>query len=338
MTNKTLAEKSNSWDEVVSTLSLDLYERDKRIYLNDNKEISSFEEYQNYPEFKKFQKWIYTKENTGNTFFNVSMYLWCFRRQEEINKQDKDCCVVVTGKEGSGKSTLAIQMASIIDPSFQLNQIFFSREDLLIWCKNNINNTKGKAVILDEGNLFLFSREAMKSGSLTMIKFLAQCRQLNLFLILCIPDYKTIDLNIRRHRIDYLFNVVRAKSWAVCSDKEAINKINFLIAKGINMNKVEHHTMWGTHWISKLPKINDISDESYKSIKKDNFSTFLDEAIEELQTKKAPKESPWKKVGEASKIIGINPDTVRRWADTEKIPCKKIGEQRLIDVSSFLKE
>src|SRR3990172_8288020 len=46
-----------------------------------------------------------------------------------LHKRDKDCVLVIDGREGSGKSTLAMQIGKYVDPSLDLKRVVFTPND-----------------------------------------------------------------------------------------------------------------------------------------------------------------------------------------------------------------
>lgn len=122
-----------------------------------------------------------------------------------INEEDMDYVLVVTGRERIGKSTLALQIAKMMDPKFQVDQMVFDIPQLY----NKVYQLeKGQAVVIDEGATSFFSRESMRDDNIEGVKLLTVMGERNLFVILCVPSFFIIDKYIREHRVSALIKVV----------------------------------------------------------------------------------------------------------------------------------
>jgi len=113
---------------------------------------------------------------------------------EMIVKNDLDFLLVITGRERIGKSTLALQIASIVDPDFKVDQIVF---DIPTLYKKVYELNKGQVVIIDEGATAFFAREAMATDVREGVKLLTVMGERNLFVILCVPNFFIVDKYIR---------------------------------------------------------------------------------------------------------------------------------------------
>ena len=124
---------------------------------------------------------------------------------EMIVKNDLDFLLVITGRERIGKSTLALQIASIVDPDFKVDQIVF---DIPTLYKKVYELNKGQVVIIDEGATAFFAREAMATDVREGVKLLTVMGERNLFVILCVPNFFIVDKYIRQNRVSALAKVV----------------------------------------------------------------------------------------------------------------------------------
>lgn len=222
-----------------------------------------------------FKKWLLSKEKDGGLFFNSNLYARAYNIQHSINTDDRDHFIVVCGKEGLGKSTLAIQLACMIDPTFNIKRICFKPIDFIQGIRQA---KKGDCFILDEGNLFVFSRESLGADNVMIVKLFALMRQKNLCVIINVPNFFTLDSYVRDHRTDTLI-YCRDKGKFTCYVKKAIQIISKEghAYKQINGVIVPHGTFFPGYWNKFLPKINDISEESYKQHKGNQFAEFLDD-------------------------------------------------------------
>jgi len=129
-----------------------------------------------------------------------------FWRNAVIN-QDIDCFVIVDGKEGSGKSVHALQVAHFLDVDRNIDinkQVCFTPEEV----KKAINTLpKFKAIVYDEAKRGLNRRRSTENVNIELTEMFAECRQNNLFLIVVLPAFHDLDMNIAVFRSRVLINV-----------------------------------------------------------------------------------------------------------------------------------
>jgi energy-coupling factor transporter ATP-binding protein EcfA2 len=151
-----------------------------------------------------FRNWLTKKKGMGAPFFDSYFHKRLHNIHNAVNYHDSDHFIVLAGKEGCGKSTFAIQIASLLDPTFNINRVCFKMTDYI----DRLRNSKpGQAFILDEGNMFLFNREAYSDDNRFMVKLFALMRQKNLITIICVPNFFTLDSYVRLHRVDTLIYI-----------------------------------------------------------------------------------------------------------------------------------
>jgi len=283
----------------------------------------------------KFRKWLESKEGLKGTFFSSPNWLKCYNIYKKVNHSDDDHVQVTCGMEGCGKSTLNLQECAVVDPTFCKERILNTPLELFQWLKKNLNRTKGKAIQLDEGNLFLFSREAMKQGNISMIKLFALMRQANLFCNICVPNYQTIDSYIKQHRIDGLNLITKKHRDFTYYSKKAIGIINVALKKGVEMNKIRVPSglFYGSHWNGDLPTLNDINKEGYLNIKDSAWKDFLDNGLNVLKGKD---EQTIINMSDAVKLSGKKYETLKKMIDNGDIVGRKVGANWFIDKDSFL--
>lgn len=121
--------------------------------------------------------------------------------------QDFDGCILVDGKEGSGKSVLAMQIGKFMDIDQELDiekQICFTPEQVV----NAINTLpKFKAIVWDEARRGLNRRRSTGQINLEITDLFAECRQKNLFLIVTMPSFYDMDMNVAVWRSRALIHV-----------------------------------------------------------------------------------------------------------------------------------
>ncbi len=118
--------------------------------------------------------------------------------------KDRDCLLIVDGKEREGKSTLACQIAKYLDPTYNVDRCCFTAEDFIDAVKSV--KERYKAVVLDEGMAFT-SRSALSKLNRALIRVLAEIGMKNLFLIICIPSFFELDKYAAIHRSQALLHV-----------------------------------------------------------------------------------------------------------------------------------
>jgi hypothetical protein len=107
----------------------------------------------------------------------------------------------------SGKSTLAIHLAKKGCIWFKIkDDIIFSRKELI----EKISNAEKKSyIVLDEAINVLFKRDFMDRKQKFILKLLDMCRDRNLCLIMCVPNFWAIDKHILEGRIRLRIHVAR---------------------------------------------------------------------------------------------------------------------------------
>lgn len=234
-----------------------------------------------------FKKWLAYRKSDGGPFFNSPMYLKCYNIYARVNNKFKedDYFLVISGREGTGKSTLAIQIASTVDPTFCMERVCFKRQDFLKQLKSA---KPGQAIIMDEGNMFFFSREAMTEENREMFKLFTMMRQLRLFIIICVPKYFSIDSGLRSgDRINSHIYCYKGHKYT-CFNEKGIRYSND--NKRVGGLKYPPGTFFIGWWNKPFPTINDISVENYKKHKVDNFGNFMDslrKKIDNLEKKRS---------------------------------------------------
>jgi hypothetical protein len=125
-----------------------------------------------------------------------------------LEQKDKDCFLVIDGKEGSGKSFLALQIGKYFDKSLTLDRVCFSAEEF----KNAIFKAKkGQCIIFDEAFTGLSSRSSLSSVNRALISLAMQMRQKNLFVIIVLPTFFLLDKYIALFRTKALIHVYESK-------------------------------------------------------------------------------------------------------------------------------
>ena len=121
--------------------------------------------------------------------------------------QDFDCAGIIDGKEGSGKSVFAQQVAAFLDVEHKIDidtQICWTPEQF-----NTAVNTlgKGKAIVWDEARRGLNRRRSTDNINIDITDMLAECRQNNLFMVIVMPTFYDMDMNVAVWRTRFLIHV-----------------------------------------------------------------------------------------------------------------------------------
>ena len=113
------------------------------------------------------------------------------RIQEKIHKEDSMVLGILWGGVGSGKSVKAQHIGYAINKPKELdiNKVAFDKDEFI----EAVLDSRKEVVIGDEGIALFFSRGSMTKGGRLMAELMAQCRQKNLCMIICVPELLSID-------------------------------------------------------------------------------------------------------------------------------------------------
>ena len=133
-----------------------------------------------------------------------------------IQRHDWDWLNVIDGNERTGKSNNALWLAKFASDAglkFDwegMSHVFLKEKHLhekLIGIPNN------SVVIIDEGGENLFSRTSMRGGNIKMVQTLMAYAAKNIFLIICIPNWRWIDVYIREARVRSVLHSFSVPKW-----------------------------------------------------------------------------------------------------------------------------
>jgi len=125
-----------------------------------------------------------------------------------LEKENKDCVMIVDGREGSGKSTLAMQIGKYCDPTLDLSRIVFSPEDFR---EAILKSKKGQCIVYDEAFTGFSSRGSLSPINKVLVSLAMQMRQKNLFIIIVLPTIFMLDKYMAMHRTKALIHVFESK-------------------------------------------------------------------------------------------------------------------------------
>ena len=139
--------------------------------------------------------------------FNIKLGDNLDRWRNAVLNQDIDCVVLVDGKEGSGKSVHALQIAFMLDIEHSIDldtQVCYTPEEVKIAITTL---KKGKAIVFDEARRGLNRRRSTEKVNIDLTDLFAECRQNNLFLVVVMPSFYDMDMNIAVWRSRALVHV-----------------------------------------------------------------------------------------------------------------------------------
>ncbi len=266
-------------------------------------------------EEKDFQKWFLSKEGLPLAFDTFMIYK-CFKIDKRLLKS-YDNIIALCGFEGTGKSQFAINLAAWISLTFTKNYICFRPEhffDLLYKCK------PGETILIDEGAIFLFSKDTMQKSNKNLIKALTIVRSKCLNIIVCIPSFWILDNYLRSHRCNLLIQVIKRGSY-IAYNRAGIAWINI---EGGKRKKVlgircKSGTFWHGSCYKKTPP--QLSWEEYEDLKKANVDLFLREVKEDLE-ESVRMLRPASKVARSMGVTGL---TVSNLIKKGEVEGKQIG-------------
>jgi len=269
---------------------------------------------------KKFSEWLDTKQHL-NFYFTSHLWFRAFKIAHAVNNEDRDHFIVNSGLEGSGKTTLSLQLAAVIDPTFCLDRICYRPEQFIEGIEHS---KKGQAFVLDEGNLFLFSREAMGSNNKIMVKLFALMRQKNLCVIVNVPNFYTVDSYIRDHRVRTLLEIPK-RGYFKCIIGSGITQVSKDGNKYKRVGGV--HLKDGTYFYGTfrkgIPEMNDITWETYSRYKQEEFDKFIQDIKGTVEDYSA--NSKYIGTKEASRILNTRQQLIADWCKAGRLKGVRIG-------------
>jgi len=185
----------------------------------------------------------------------------------QIHAANLDWLHVCEGPEGSGKTCLALQICKHVDPSFDASRVGFNFQQINEVIDSLGADTKGKAILLDEGAESLFSRDAMKKDNRDFLKLFMRFRKLNLFVVLCIPSFLSLDRLLRSNRV---------KSLTTCEfDFDENNNLKQGHFAAYSLEKVKQIAAFGEYPrpdFTDYFKFTDVDPALWKAVQEKNFA------------------------------------------------------------------
>jgi hypothetical protein len=283
---------------------------------------------------REFREWLLTKEFIG---YHADYFLWQhgFNIYKKITTEDNDHFTIVSGLEGSGKTVLALILAAMVSPTFSMVHICFSVDDFIRIVKKA---KKGDTILLDEGAIFLFSREIMTKTNRRVVKSLNLMRQLNLHIICCIPNFYNLDTYVRKHRVDTFLYIRDSKRTYRGITKQGIRIINEVESsvKDVMNVKMPYGCFWDGYWTKCYPNINDLTEEAYRTKKRNHLDAFLNDISKEMAIEEEVIVS-MVKISEFMRVVPLTREIIVANIIKGEIPGIKIGGNWFINGDYYRK-
>jgi len=278
----------------------------------------------------EFKEWLESKEDLKYCLDPIT-YKYVHNIKKELD-DDNDHVTVIVGREGVGKSRLALIICAITSPTFSMLHVCYKPEHLY---KAIRESKPGDTILIDEGGLFLFSRDSMASDTKFIVKLFTIVRQKNIHFVICIPNFWILDSVIRDHRVKTLINAFERGSFEAFTGL-AIKIISKTGAQFKTINndatkRIRPGQRWRGHWIKDIPKINDLTEEKYLRFKKEVMDEFIEELEAQEQEKQNPKQSKYIKVKDVAAKLGCTKDTVVARIKDGSLIGKKLGARFYVD-------
>lgn len=210
--------------------------------------------------------------------------------------QNQDWVTMIVGSEGSGKSTVGRHIAEMFDPKFNMKkQMIYSFNEEMSYIEfiKKFRNKPFKANIFDEGVTLLFSRDHQKAETKDAVKIFQMNRQLNHFNILIVPSFWGIDLDIRERRTKSLIFVFMdprrnmQRRYAYYSRQKIVSISSNPKARFLFQTPNLFIKYFKPDFIESFPKMDKKKEKQYIKLKRDNFTSFMNDIENKHNVKKA---------------------------------------------------
>lgn len=286
-------------------------------------------------EHTQFKKWFMKRECVGY-FFDPVMILRCFRIWQDLQK-DLDHFVVISGREGFGKTTFSFQIASWVNPNFNLDNVAYGVKRYLDIMhrkqkeikKGMLNITKipTESIVLDEGTELL-SRESLNLSNRILTKSFFVQRALKFLVITNVPNFFMIDVVMRLHRVRTLIDVIgRGKYKAITGKGIRLVAEYGMKTKSISSARIPDGSFWHGSFNKSFPK----------SIDKKEYDCYKLESIGELLESMKDDSVKQKMIStvRVAKELGCKPETVKNMIRRGEVEGKLIGGRHYLTRRSY---
>lgn len=186
--------------------------------------------------------------------------------KKRIQRKDQDLVWIIDGKERSGKSTFAMQLAKILDPDFNLNQVCMTPEE---FTKAVTKAKKGDCIVYDEAFTGLSSRGSLTEINRMLVSLMMEMGQKNLYILIVMPTFFMLDKYVALFRAHGLFHIYEKNGkrgfWTFFNNKKK-NLLYLLGKKLFSYNKPRSKTM------GRFANQYVISEEDYRQKKRETLN------------------------------------------------------------------
>lgn len=222
---------------------------------------------------------------------------WSIKELTETLNQtaltDKDNMIPFDGATGSGKSTLAMKMCIKGCPWFNMERdVVYSRKELMNWITTA---RPGSWALADEAVNMLFKRDFATRDQKFLLRVLDMCRDKNLTICLCIPNFWALDKHILDGRVRLRIHIARtgmAFMWKPDPNPFAQDKWYRRYNEKVCYNWAEHYNARKTKGFVGYLMFGDLAEihkEKYLRIKKEKKEKVQKEQEEAEATEIAQK-------------------------------------------------
>lgn len=132
-------------------------------------------------------------DSQGTVQYSISTELHTFlmRCQQKIMEEDSMVLGILWGGVGCGKSVTAQHWGYVIDKTLENNisRVCFDKQEFI----DAVKTCRKQVIIADEGISLFFSRASMTKDGRLISELMAQIRQKNLIVLVCVPDLLSMD-------------------------------------------------------------------------------------------------------------------------------------------------
>jgi hypothetical protein len=246
-------------------------------------------------------------------------------KKMEERDRNNDIMGIIDGKEGTGKSSLAGEIMRYVtkdtfDP--KKDMIGSDYEDAL----NKLDNVKHKGFLMfDEGNAFFMSTDTTKKESRELHKIFSIFRQLNLFVIICLPSFMRMNSYFAQDRPKFLCSTYMKKGergrFAYYGESRIAKFYTLGRSLGYDRNAVK------PNFRRRFNPCIRLENKEYQDFKLQTLKDAIKKAKSEVQTKKVlktPRDVKTEYINEVisknmemksedlGKLLGLAPSSIRR--------------------------
>jgi len=201
---------------------------------------------------------------------------WDRIRGGKLEKQDDDRVYIVDGRERAGKSVFAFQQAKYLDPTFNLDRVCFTPDELLETIRKA---SKGQAIVFDEAFRGLSSKGSQSKVNKRIVQALMEMGQKNLFLFIVLPTFFLLEIYPAMLRSNCLFHIYKDKRGRRAFQIYNKSKKNLLYHVG--KRKGFSYAFPRTKLKGRFYGIYAIDEESYRLKKLKSLEDAEEQVVEE---------------------------------------------------------